>query len=393
MSTPLDPDGVRELGAHMRHDGFVDAVIRGTRPGMTPPWQRVRIRPVAIAAGRRQQFEHFDGRRTEVVNHEPEAAVDALVALFDAGMRTAVLRRTDGDWQVTISKRGRVQSVRHAPTADAVSTDHDRPRHHLLAEDAPFLVAVGIATADGRVKPTARAKFRQVEQFLEILDAAVPTDRSGRLEVVDLGCGAGVLTLAAHQHLVGRGLEVRTVGVDLKGDLVARLNRSVADLGWTGIEFVHGSIDGWAPEAGHSPDLVIALHACDTATDDALAAAIGWESDIVLVAPCCQHDLQAQIDASAPPTGFEGLVRHGIVRERLGDLLTDTLRADICAAEGYRTDVIEFVGGEHTARNLMIRALRTGRRDADAARRVDETSRLWSVEPALRRRLADRAAR
>ena len=393
MSAPLDHDAVRELGAHLLHDSFVDAVVRGVRPGMTAPWQRVRIRPVAIAAGRRLQFEHFDGRRTEIVNHEPEAAADALVALFDTGMRTALIRRIDGDWQVTISKRGRVQSVRHAPTADAVSTDHDRSRQHLLAEDAPFLAAVGIATADGRVKPTARAKFRQVEQFLEILDAAVPTDRTGRLDVVDLGCGAGVLTMAAHQHLVARGLEVHTVGVDLKGDLVARLNRSVTDLGWSGIEFVQGSIDGWRPEPGCTPDLVIALHACDTATDDALAAAIGWESEIVLVAPCCQHDLQAQIDASAPPTGFEGLVRHGIVRERLGDLLTDTLRADICAAEGYRTDVIEFVGGEHTARNLMIRALRTGRRDVAAATRVDEVARLWSVEPALRRRLADRAAR
>ena len=392
MSAEVDTDAVRGLAEHVVADGFVDAVVRGARPGTTPPWERVRLRPVEIAAGQRVQFEHFDGRRTEVVNHDPEQVADALVGLFASGMRTALVRRVDGDWQVTISKRGRVQSVRHAPTADTVDTGHDRARRHLLAEDAPFLAAVGI-TVDGRVKPTARAKFRQVERFVEILDAAVPADRTGRVDVVDLGCGAGVLTMAAHHHLLGRGLDVHTVGVDLKGDLVARLNHSVADLGWTGITFVHDSIDGWSPAAGHDPDLVIALHACDTATDDALAAAIGWRSEVVLVAPCCQHDLQAQIDATSPPEGFASLVRHGIVRERLGDLLTDTLRADICAAEGYRTDVIEFVGGEHTARNLMIRAVRTGRRDAAAARRVEDVARLWSVEPALRRRLADRAVR
>ena len=393
MSVDIDRDAVRGLAEHLRSEHFVDAVVRGARPGTTPPWERVRLRPVDLAAGRRVQFEHFDGRRTEIVNHEPDAVADALLTLFESGMRTASIRTVDGDWQVTISKRGRVQSVRHAPTADTVDTDHDRTRRHLLAEDAPFLAAVGISTADGRVKPTARAKFRQVERFVEILDATVPSGRTGRIDIVDLGCGAGVLTMAAHHHLLSRGLDVHTVGVDLKGDLVDRLNRTVSDLGWSGLAFVHGSIEGWSPTAGHEPDVVIALHACDTATDDALAAAIGWRSEIVLVAPCCQHDLQSQIDASSPPPGFAGLMRHGIVRERLGDLRTDTLRADICAAEGYRTDVIEFVGGEHTARNLMIRAVRTGRRDADAARRVDDLARLWSVEPALRRRLAGRADR
>jgi hypothetical protein len=156
---------------------------------------------------------------------------------------------------------------------------------------------------------------------------------------------------------------------------------------------VEGSIDGWSPSPDAEPNLVIALHACDTATDDALAAAIGWESDIVLVAPCCQHDLQDQIERREPPPGFDALVRHGIVRERLGDLLTDTVRADICAAHGWRTDVIEFIGGEHTAKNLMIRAVRTGRVDADAADRVEDLVERWGIEPALRRRLAGSADR
>lgn len=386
----LDIDRLRHLSQNIIDDGFIDGVIRGSQRAMTPPYERVRFRPVDIGGVRQIQFECFDGRRTDVVNLASEQACERFVSYFTDGMRTAVLRSTSADVQITVSKRGSVQSVRHRPTAVEVDTVHDRSRQHLISEDAPFLVAVGIASADHRVKPTARAKFRQVQQFVDILNSTI-RERSAHdaIRVVDLGCGSGVLTLAAHHHLRSLGFVVETTGVDLKGDLVDRLNRTVDDLGWESIRFVEGSIDGWAPEPGAEPNLVIALHACDTATDDALASAIRWQSDIILVAPCCQHDLQDQIEKRDPPAGFDSLVRHGIVRERLGDLLTDAVRADICAANGWRTDVIEFVGGEHTAKNLMIRALRTGQPDRAAAERVDDLVDRWGVEPALRRRLAD----
>jgi len=194
--------------------------------------------------------------------------------------------------------------------------------------------------------------------------------------------------MAAHHHLLSRGWTPRTVGVDLKSDLLDRLNASARhladqDQGWAGLRFDAGSIADWRPAGGREPDLVIALHACDTATDDALAAAVGWSSQIILAAPCCQHDLQAQLDRHTTPPGFEALVRHGIVRERLGDLLTDTVRADLLAARGYRTDVIEFVAGEHTAKNLMIRATAGAAHDSAAAARVDDLVTRWGVRPAL----------
>lgn len=385
----VDVDRLRTIGETLGTDNFVDAVIRGARKGCEPRFERIRLRPVVIGGRRLVQFECFDGRRTNVENLDTADAVERFVECFVDGMRTAMVRTIDADVQITVARKGTVQSVRHDPTASDVDTDHDRARHHLIAEDAPFLTAVGISTTDGSVKPTARAKFRQVQRFVEILDSTIVDREAGStIRVVDLGCGSGVLTLAAHHHLTARGFDPDTTGVDLKGELMARLNRTVDELGWSGIRFVEGSIDGWSPSPDAEPDLVIALHACDTATDDALAAAIGWESDIVLVAPCCQHDLQDQIERREPPPGFDALVRHGIVRERLGDLLTDTVRADICAAHGWRTDVIEFIGGEHTAKNLMIRAVRTGRIDPDAARRVEDLVERWGVEPALRRRLA-----
>jgi SAM-dependent methyltransferase len=388
--TDIDTDRLRSIGEQLCTDVFVDAVVRGARAGATPTYERIRIRPVDIGGSRHLQFERFDGRQTAVENLVGDAAVDSFINAFRDGMRTALVRTTSADLQVTIAKRGTVQSVKHAPTAQTVVTEHDRSRHHLISEDAPFLIAVGISTADGRVKPTARSKFRQVQRFVEILDATITDSAStSTLRIVDLGCGSGVLTLAAHHHLRERGIDVDTTGVDLKVDLMDRLNHTVADLGWEQIRFVTGSIADWHPVARHEPDLVIALHACDTATDDALAAAIGWSSRHILVAPCCQHDLQDQLEQQSPPPGFESLVRHGIVRERLGDLLTDTVRADICAALGWRTDVIEFVDGEHTAKNLMIRAVHTGQRDPDAQGRVEDLVARWGVNPALRRRLAD----
>ena len=257
-----------------------------------------------------------------------------------------------------------------------------------IPESAPFLAQVGIATEAGKVRPTAQDKYRQVQQFVEILDRLVDEhDRSIPLHIVDLGCGSGVLTLAAHYHLLSAGFDVRTTGVDLKGELMAQLNSVAAQLGWTTITFVTGAIADWHPAPDALPNLVIALHACDTATDDAISRAVEWDSDHLLVAPCCQHDLQRQIDRSQIPTGFESLVRHGIVRERLGDLLTDVFRADVLSALGWQTDVIEFVDNQHTAKNIMIRASQTGTADDAARQRAIDVTTQWSIRPALTRLL------
>ena len=390
---PIDTDEVRSLATTVVQDGLIDATIRGHRPGATTSLQRVRIRPVSIGDADVIQFEEFDGTNTQVVNVDIEAATERIVHLFGSGMKTAFIRTTTGDIQVTISRRGKVQQVRHAASRKVSTTQHDRQKRHLIAESAPFLRLVGISTDNGTVRPNARDKFRQVQQFVGILDHLVADhDHATPLRIVDLGCGSGVLTLAAHHHLMASGVNVHTIGIDLKGKLMAQLNSTVEQLGWSTIEFVTEAISQWQPKPGAQPDLVIALHACDTATDDAIAQAVAWKSSHLLVAPCCQHDLQRQIDQSHIPPGFESLVRHGIVRERLGDLLTDTFRADVLAALGWRTDVIEFVDNQHTAKNIMIRASQTGELDEPARTRALQLAAEWSVQPALIHLLADRSA-
>ncbi len=377
--------------------------------------QKITIRPITLASGQHLQFVSFDGRQTHTVNLRPDEAADRFVALLEArgDRRQAArvyVRTTVGDLQLTHSRKGVARLIRHGATVEEVSTEHDRPKARRIAEDAAFLQATGISDAAGRVKPTARAKYRQVEQFLEILDHTVniepvsmepvsigPADRP--LRAVDLGCGAGVLTLATYHDLVHRrGLNIEMVGIDANPDLITKLTRTTTDLGWDHIRFISGLIPSGVAEFRatvdpHLPadqpvvDLVIALHACDTATDDALALAVTAGATWILTAPCCQHHLQAQITARTAPGEFGPLLRHGIVAERLGDLLTDALRAEILRAHGYRSDVIEFISTEHTGKNLMIRAVRTGRPDPDAQLAAEALAKQWNVTPALAERI------
>jgi SAM-dependent methyltransferase len=373
---------------------FVSATFTGVQRGATPPTTRITVRPIDLATGRHLQFSHYDGRSTTVTNLAPDEALHRFTELLDAGFGTVYVKTVHADLQLTHSKKGVPRLVTHRPTAAALDTSHDRSKQRILDEHAPFLRVVGITDDHARVKPTARAKYRQVERFIEIVEHTLPGPDllapGASLHAVDLGCGSGVLTLATYHYLtVVRGLRVTMIGVDTKADLIARLDDTAASLGWhDGLSFRTGTID--TVEVEPPPELVLALHACDTATDDALARAVTWQSTWVLAAPCCQHHLQAQIEPAAAPAEYQPLLRHGIVRERLGDLLTDSLRAEILRAHGYRTDVIEFVSTEHTGKNLMIKAVRTGRADEAAAAAAEQLAGVWQVEPALAHRVGYR---
>jgi hypothetical protein len=218
----------------------------------------------------------------------------------------------------------------------------------------PFLVEAGVMTRSGKVRASKQAKFRQINRFLElvddVLDALPP---AGALRVIDFGCGKSYLTFALHHLLtVVRGREVNILGLDRKRDVVRSCARLAGKLECRGLEFRIGEI---ADQAIEGPvDLAVSLHACDTATDDALARAVAWRTGVILAVPCCQHEL-AGLLRSDP---WEPLLRHGILKERLAALATDALRAQALEAAGYRTQVVEFIDLEHTAKNLLIRAVR-----------------------------------
>lgn len=378
-------------------DTLVRAVASGVRRGHREQarWKRVELRYVDLRGGRHLQLTAYDGTQAHTSNHalgDPaRAAVDELL---DQPFANWNVETTDRTHQVRVTKRGE-GTVHTRERAEEVAPDrgHDRDKARLLAEDDPVLRALGIADAQGRVKPSRRAKYRQVEEFLRQLDAAVSDALAGGhlrrptpgdpLRVVDLGCGNAYLTFAAHRFLSEvRGLPVRLTGVDVKEQSRDHNHRVAAELG-IDADFVVGSIG--EAELARPPEVVLALHACDTATDEALARAVGWESPLVLAAPCCHHDVAAQLRRAPTPAPYAPLVRHGILRERFADTLTDALRASVLRLRGYRVDVVEFVGSEHTPRNTLLRATRTGSpvTGGDLRSEYDDLVATWQVRPAL----------
>ena len=385
-------------------DRLVRALASGRRKGQPAPVvdgrevRRVELRVVDLKAGRHLQVTSYDQTQAHTSNHlvgEPAAAaVDALLDQSFANWHVDTAAET---LQLRVTKKG--VPLLHASARDGevdVPRGHDRAKDRLLREDDPVLRALGISDAQGRVKPSRQAKYRQVEEFLRLLDATLteaiaqghvrtPTD-GDPLRVVDLGCGNAYLTFAAHRFLTaspeegGRGLAVRMTGVDVKQQSADHNSEVAAGLG-IDADFVVGSIAD--AELAQAPDVVLALHACDTATDDALARGVGWGAALVLAAPCCHHDIAAQLRAGSTPEPWSLLTRHGILRERFADTLTDAIRATLMRREGYRVDVVEFVESAHTPRNTLLRAVRTGGRSTDAAEEYDAVVGAWGVRPRL----------
>jgi SAM-dependent methyltransferase len=243
------------------------------------------------------------------------------------------------------------------------------------------------------VKPTAQRKYRQINEFVRIL-AATLKDRAGgpaeTLRVLDLGCGNAYLTFATVHHLWQNGIHGTVTGVDRDANVITRNNERAQRLGWQDrLTFTTSPIEQYTPT--ENPDLVIALHACDTATDDVLALAVNHDANYVLASPCCHHDLQQQLRPQTMPAAFRDLTRDGILKEQLGDVITDALRASLLRVVGYHVDVFSFVPVEHTPRNNLIRAVRTtGRASESAEASIRALTSMFNVSPRLATLLRNR---
>ncbi|GAB6900497.1 class I SAM-dependent methyltransferase [Kineosporia succinea] len=383
MPEPLQPALDRLRPLLLDTEGLIRAVASGRRRAEHPDPTRAELRPVDLRGERHLQVTATDGRTPVVLNHtgpDAEAAVDSLLAQpygnWHVETREAVV-------QLRVTKRGEAQVHTSAASGEAADTTHDRAKNHLIDPADPLFTILG---ADA-------AKRRQVDAFLrQLAPIARRVKPEGRpLRVVDLGCGNAYLTMAAHRYLAAEiDPDVQTLGVDIRPEMASRNARVAAEAGLTGLGFKAASIE----EAAADPeltgvDIVLALHACDTATDDSLALAVRWQARGVLAAPCCHHDIQRQLTDSDAGAPFAGLTRHAILRERFADVLTDTVRADLLRLLGYRVEVVEFIDSRHTPRNALIRAVHTG--TAPTARRVAEYTDLvsaWHIEPALAERLA-----
>ena len=371
---------------------FVRAVLSGRRRNMSVEFERIDLRLVEIKGVLNLQLMQNDGRATTTKNLVPSAL--AVEKLLNSGYANIMVESTNEAYSIRITKSGDAQ-VHIEKRASEQKLSHDKKKERLLDSSDPFLREVGIADAKGVIKPSRQDKYKQVEEFLRLLsptlNAAIEAGQihkptiSNPLRITDLGCGHAYLTFAAHQFLMKAGIPVVVTGIDVRPDSRDRNNAIAEKLGIT--KTITFKAEEISKTTADSADVAIALHACDTATDDAIAWAVNGGAKLLLIAPCCHHDIQRQIDAAPEPWG--AITKFGLMKERLGDLLTDSFRAQLLRIVGYRVEVIEFVGGEHTPRNLMIRAVKTDAKpDQLEIDRYREMTAQWGVEPALEKKLS-----
>jgi SAM-dependent methyltransferase len=368
--------GINELGKRIKQDDFVRAVLSGRRRNMQPGFERIDIKPVMIKDEIKLQVISNDGRQVSTKNVDLDFDFSAML---NSGFANLQADSTSESYSIRISKKdealvaiGKVKLEREL--------NHDRIKQRLLAENNPIFKALDMSDVLGRIKPSKMDKYKQVEEFLRLLAPTIEGEIADQdsLSVVDLGCGHAYLTFAVQEHFKSKYKNVSVLGVDERLDSKEH-NEKVADKLKVDAKFLAAKI---ADTPAQKVDIAIALHACDTATDDAIAWAVKNEAKVIMVAPCCMHELQTQVKDAPEPWGM--LTKYGLVKERLVDLMTDSLRAQILKLLGYRVDIVEFIGGEHTARNIMIRAVKTGAPIvAIDKERYEQMLKEWNVTPYL----------
>lgn len=323
---------------------------------------KVRVRPVMLKGGMVFQAEELTEKQAFHRNLTREEGVSYLLGLMESGFKQAEVESSRGQARVLVGKKGtvtiKVKKNQQKMVAAPNVASHNRQKRYILEEGKPvaFLEDLGVMTADGKVVRSRYDKFRQINRFLEFIEDILPRlDKSRENVIIDFGCGKSYLTFAMYYYLHElKGYEVRIIGLDLKQDVIDHCNRLSVAYGFDKLKFYHGDIASY--DGVDHVDMVVTLHACDTATDYALEKAVKWDASVILSVPCCQHELNKQMDNEL----LRPVLRYGLIKERMAALYTDALRAEILENRGYRTQILEFIDMEHTPKNILIRAVKQG---------------------------------
>ena len=348
--------------------------------------KRVKLKPIELKGVYTIQLEYQYER---ILKHE-NIPLDAFAPHFDLLLeqfRQVHAQFTDQSVHVQLSKKNKVLWKSDKQTAvKEVNLSHNRKKQYLLddATPYPFLIRLGVQTEDGKVKKQKYDKFKQINRFVEFIDDSLqylPKDRT--IRILDFGSGKSYLTFALYHYLkVEKGLNIRVTGLDLKKEVIEECNRIATDLQYDDLEFLVGDINDYNDET--SVDMVVTLHACDVATDMALARAVKWGAKVILSVPCCQHELNRQLNTPA----LDIMLQHGLIRERFASLATDSIRAELLSLVGYDTQLLEFIDMEHTPKNVLIRAYYTGKKaTAEQRARYDAFITLLDAKPFLQNEL------
>ncbi len=351
-------------------------------------YEKVSLRPLKIKGTLHFQVTYHYPNKELHENLTPTQAGEVILKLLDTKFRQGHFFTLEADWQVLVSKKGAVKILRHKPSRQAqeVILEHDRPKEYVLKEGTPypFLVELGVMNKAGKVLAKRYHKFRQLNKYLEVVEDCLPYLKSAKdgqlLRIVDFGSGKAYLTFALYYYLVQHlDLKVEIIGLDLKEDVVSFCNEMASTLGFETLSFYHEDIRDFQAEGGRV-DMVVSLHACDVATDYALAQAVKWGAKVILAVPCCQHEVFGQLEQKTQTV----LLEQGILKERVASLITDAARAKLLEIEGYEVRVMEFIDLEHTPKNLLIRAFRKPQNPGSTALKdYTDFKEFWNISPTL----------
>ena len=337
---------------------FISAVLSNPRDKEVAT--KVKVRPLLHKDQLVFQMETF---RNNQAFHENLGAEEAAERLFDCmlNMKQMQFETSKFAYAVLVSKKGKVTIKKKAQKCENKKADlsHNRKKQYILEEgmQVPFLQDLGVMTQEGKIVRTRFDKFRQINRFLEFVEDILPQlPKDREITILDFGCGKSYLTFAMYYYLHEmKKYDIRIIGLDLKTDVIRHCNELSQKYGYEKLAFLEGNIADYT--GCNEVDMVVTLHACDTATDFALEKAVGWNAKVILSVPCCQHELNKQMDSDI----LKPLMKHGLIKERMAALVTDALRAEYLEREGYHVQILEFIDMEHTPKNILIRAIKTGK--------------------------------
>jgi len=374
-------ENIRELSQRIiNNEAIIFATFSGIKNKSLKTFNKVTIKKVMIKNELKHQFEYIYDKNVEHKNFNKVDSINEIDNLLQTYFKQALINTLESDYHILVSKSGVAKINKKAATKKFEEISHNRKKKYILNEGevTSFLVELGIMTADGKVINSKYDKFKQINRYLELVSDCIPyLDKNKTIRIIDFGCGKAYLTFALYDFLVLKmGYNVEIVGLDLKENVINFCSNLAKKLNFDDLRFVQGDIKGF--NEFKNVDMVISLHACNTATDDALATAVNWGAKVILAVPCCQHELLKKIKNKK----MLPMLKYGIIKEKLSSLLTDSLRANVLEIMGYRTQVLEFIDMEHTPKNIMIRAFFEEISNVDkVVEEYKEFKKEWQISP------------
>lgn len=381
-------ENIKKLLEENLNKEFVSGTISNprTKDGVV----KIKVRPIMKGEDLYFQLESFTKTQAFHENLPYVQAVEKCTSYMEE-FKQMQLTTKAANHTVLVSKKGKVtiQSKKQTGCVKEVNLSHNRTKKYILEEGipVPFLQDLGVMTADGKVVRTKFDKFRQINRFLEFIEDILPElDKKKEVTILDFGCGKSYLTFAMYYYLHElKGYDIHIIGLDLKTEVIRKCSELGKKYGYEKLAFLEGDIADYT--GVDEVDMVVTLHACDTATDFALAKAVGWNAKVILSVPCCQHELNGQM--AKENESIMPILKYGLLKERMAALITDGLRAEYLEREGYDTQVLEFIDMEHTPKNILLRGVKSEKRKDNkkqqemTSQEIEKCKEFLGVDPTL----------